>query len=177
MEPQTTSSSSKLIVSIIVILVIVGVAIALVRSNDGGAGDDNATTERNEGSFVGSIWDIVRGGDDRKCTWENEKDGTKIEGVIYASQGKFRSDIESEAGGATITSHTLSDGAFIYNWTSLSAQGTKFRTSTSDDVAVPPTVTEMAPFVEEYDFDCDGWTADAATFALPGGVAFTEVSM
>ncbi|MEK7579424.1 MAG: hypothetical protein AAB460_02765 [Patescibacteria group bacterium] len=178
MEPQATSSSSKLIISIIVILVIAGIAVALVRSKDEGlAGDDNATTTPSEASFVGSIWDLIRGGDDRKCTWKNDVDGVTLEGVIYASRGKFKSDIETSAGDITLVAHTLSDGAYIYSWTSASQQGTKFPMGdvVAED-AVPATTKEMEPFVEEFNFDCDAWTADSGTFALPSGITFTEVA-
>lgn len=187
MEPMettaNTNSSSKLILSIIAILVVVGIGYAVFR--DDGMTDDTATTTpvvtdgtANEGGFSGNLFELAARGGSWKCTWESDADGLAMTGTVFVDRGKFKSDAEVQSGGMTIIAHTIGDGEFVYSWTNLMTTGFKFRVTEGPN-AVPPqgTTAQAQQFASMYNYDCDPWTADSGTFALPTGVTFTETTM
>lgn len=174
-----TTSSSKLILSIIVILVVVGIGYAAFR-NGGDTTDTASTTPDqvdNTAGFSGNLFELAARGGSWKCTWASDTEGLAMTGTVYVDRGKFKSDAEVASGGMNIVAHTISDGEFVYSWTSLMSTGFKFRVTEGPN-AVPPqgTTAQAQQFAEMYNYDCDPWNADSGTFALPTGVTFTETT-
>lgn len=175
-----TSSSSKLILSIIAILVVVGIGYAVFRSDDGIDGDTSSTTPvaTDETTFSGNLFELAARGGSWKCTWESDTSGVAMTGTVFVDRGKFKSDAEITSGGMNITAHTISDGAYVYSWTSvMPTTGFKFRVTEGPE-GVPPqgTTAQAEQFASMYDYDCEPWSAESGTFALPSGVTFTETT-
>jgi hypothetical protein len=186
MEPTVVekTSSSKVILSIIIILVVAAIAFAMMRGNEGQNDEmgttTNATTSDEAmegGSFSGNIFTLVSRGGDWKCTWTSEQDGVELDGTVYVSRGKFKSDVEMTGAGMNAVAHALGDGQFVYSWSSLLATGIKFPMQDgATGVAVSGTNAQNAQFAKDYNYDCDPWKADLGTFALPSGITFTETA-
>lgn len=180
MDGTQSTSSSKVILSIIVILVIAAIAYAMVRGNDGA--DDMATTTNatssDENAFSGSIFGLVERGGDWKCTWSSEQDGVELDGTVYVSRGKFKSDVEMSGAGINATAHAIGDGTNVYSWSSLApSMGIKFPMAQGTaGVVAGGSNAQNAQLSGDYSYDCDPWRADSGTFALPSGVNFTEAA-
>jgi hypothetical protein len=181
MESTTVekTSSSKVILSIIVILVIAAIAFAMVRG--GGETDETATTTddavTDEGVFSGDIFTLVARGGDWKCTWSSEQDGVDLDGTVFVSRGKFKSDVELSGVGMNATAHAIGDGQFVYSWSSAATTGVKFpMTQGASALGVVGTNAQNVQLAGEYTYECEPWSADSGTFALPTGITFTETA-
>jgi hypothetical protein len=119
---------------------------------------------------------VARGGD-WKCTWSSEQDGIELDGTVFVSRGKFKSDVEMSGAGINATAHALGDGQFVYSWSSLAPTGIKFpaREGTTA-IEAGGTSAQNAQLTGEYSYDCDPWRADSGTFALPSGITFQDVT-
>lgn len=174
-----TTSSSKVILSIIGILVVAAVAFTLVRSNKGDtdmATTTNATSSE-ETAFSGNLFDLVGRGGDWKCAWSSTQEGVQLDGVVYVSRGKFKSDVEMRGAGVSAAAHALGDGEFVYSWSSLAPMGVKFPMSAgTTGVAAGGATAQNAQLTGVYSYDCDPWKAESGTFALPSGITFQTVT-
>ncbi|HXK40328.1 MAG TPA: hypothetical protein VJ837_05865 [Candidatus Paceibacterota bacterium] len=180
MEPTAgQGSSSKIILSIIVILVIAAIAFAMARG--GGETDETATTTddvvTDESVFSGDIFNLVARGGDWRCIWSSEQDGIDLDGTVFVSRGKFKSDVELSGVGMNATAHAIGDGQFVYSWSSAATTGVRFpMTQGATALEVSGSNAQNLQFSGEYTYDCDPWTADSGTFALPSGVTFQDVA-
>jgi hypothetical protein len=180
MEPTAEQgSSSKVILSIIVVLVIAAIAFALVRSN----GDDTGTatttnaTSSEEAVFSGDLFTLASRGGDWECTWSSEQDGVDLDGKVFVSNGKFKSDVTISGVGMNATAHTIGDGMYVYMWQDGATTGVRVPAAQGASALEVTGGTQAVPLSGEYSYDCDPWAAGVSTFALPGNVTFQDAAV
>ena len=128
------------------------------------------------GSFNGSLADLAMRGGSHKCTFMHSTDVSDSSGTLFISGKKMRGDFKTheKVNGTDIESHMLSDGSFAYVWSPAMPSGMKMQTELT---AATPGSTTSANFdySQKLDYQCEAWTADEATFALPANVTFMEL--
>jgi hypothetical protein len=129
----------------------------------------------------GSIFDIVNLGKDVKCTYEDA--ASNMSGVMYVSGKKVRTDITYIADDESIEASTLIDNDWAYMWSPELAQGTriniadlKYKTDELTNNKVDITTEVQDKLSEKFNYHCEKWDVDQATFDLPEDVTFTDTT-
>lgn len=142
---------------------------------------NDAIANGNE-DFKGNMMDLFKSGKNTKCTYSNKNDEYSIEGTTYIAGNKMRTDASTTMKDQnTIESHMISDGTWVYSWSSAMPQGIKMKidtqlAQTNPDNKVTSQESYAKTFQENYDFKCSKWTTDQSKFELPLDVTFTDFS-
>jgi hypothetical protein len=146
--------------------------------------------EVKEGSekITGSIKDIMLMGGAVKCTWEDGESG--MSGITYIDGEKMNSktmNMPVGVNGEIGEAYAISDGTWLYMWTSTSLQGTKMKMKKEDLVKAAGNIQKenvgdangggAMDMNAKYNYDCEKWNADATLFVPPANVTFTDLSV
>ena len=134
------------------------------------------TTTKPSSIVQGTIKSILGMGKTQQCaiTYPN----TQTTGTVYIADKKLSGDFTVKTtGGKETVSHVISDGTYMYIWSSAMANGIKMKI---------PDVTKNAPTgtVQNQNFDinqkvslnCSPWIADNSKFTPPLNINFTDMS-
>ena len=151
--------------------------------------DDNASSnDVNNGSsnMSGSIFDLIKSGDNLVCTFNTTTETGEVDGTTYISNNKMRGDFVIRDGSLTMTSSTISDGEWLYSWSSAIQQGMKMKLDqfadediTNPDSPVSNENTDQTPLdglKQDYEYDCDSWSVDSSKFDVPSDITFVDYS-
>lgn len=142
---------------------------------------ETAPAEEEVGVFTGSAKELMARGGNHKCTFTQEVANSKSTGTTYISGQKMRGDFVSEvnAGESTmnIESHMISDGEFMYSWSSMMPTGFKMKIADTTATATATTTPSQQSFDsnQKLEYTCVAWTVDEAQFALPANITFTAM--
>ncbi len=148
-------------------------------------GQQQTTQKSNEEATAsdvnGNVFDLIKLGKTLKCTYSMATQDVTISGTTYVSGENMRGDFENtEPNGTKIQSHMISDGEWVYTWTSASPQGikmniTKAQSEGSASNADSTTTNQNAnTFKNNVDFKCLPWIEDASVFQVPTDIKFTD---
>jgi predicted small lipoprotein YifL len=160
---------------------------------------ENVQKENESSLFSGTIKDLMAKGTSMQCAWstnnEANKDLGKVSGTIYVSGTKFFQEyfsVQPQVG--EVKAYVLNDGEWIYQWSSLSKNGTKMKTAEVEQMAkdvtknmengnpngTPPNdqgpKNEAMDFNNKFDYSCQKWSVDSSKFQLPSDILFQDVS-
>lgn len=141
---------------------------------------DPATAPQDEqvAIFEGSTKELMARGGNHKCTFTQDVENSKSTGTVYISGVKLRGDFLSAvtAGGSTLNveSHMISDGAFMWTWSSMMPTGFKTKV---DQTASADTSKQGFDANQKLEYTCMNWTPDEGQFVLPTTVTFAEISI
>lgn len=133
----------------------------------------------------GSFFDLMKMNKTLKCTYSNDTEGTKINGSTYVSGKRMRTDFESkDSQGNMMTSHMISDGKWIYSWSSAAPQGFKMSLADAENknangespVAAANIDQKATAFNDAFDYKCTPWSEESSKFNTPSDVQFTDFS-
>lgn len=176
------------ILGIIVAVLVVGVGAWFVsQGKDVTTREDASGTETSlekeaevsTGDAVqGSPEELARKGGKYVCTFDMKDPNADSSGTVYIEGEKFRGDFKStvKALGQTIESHSISDTAFVYTWTSASPLAMKTPVVKGSSGA-GGTMTGSMNFTAQganTSWKCASGTFDASVFSLPAGIQFIE---
>lgn len=129
--------------------------------------------------FNGSVKDLMARGGNHKCTFTQEVENSKSTGTVYISGMKMRGDFNSSvsAGGANmdIASHMISDGEFMYTWSSMMPTGFKMKIADTSATATVTPTQQSFDSNQKLEYTCVAWAVDETQFALPTTVTFKEM--
>lgn len=165
----------KLIPIILGALVVAAVAYGIfVYSSKPQTAQNGEPTQNVDGSFTGSLADLLKRTGDWKCTFGTEGTGFTSSGTAYVSGSKIRADFTSQIKqiNQTVDSHMIQDDGYVYVWTSLAPQGFKAKTTLGSTDASKQFTAQNINIDQQYQYNCQAWTADTATFTLPTNVTF-----
>ncbi len=124
-------------------------------------------------------------GRDVSCTFSNEVDGTKTDGVFNISGTKMAGNYTITAqNGTAMNSKMVSDGQFMYTWgDALPGMGVKIDLSKAEEMATEATASafetanqpQMDAFGQEFDYTCTPWTVDSSVFIVPSDIRFLSM--
>lgn len=168
-----------IVVAVIIVLLIAGVGyMQLGKSTKPTEKTTNPaekpkTTQENVVS--GTLKSLLLGGKTQTCTiiYPNNE-GT---GTVYVSDKKFSGDFTIKgATGTEIKGHTVSDGTYVYIWSSATPTGVKMKITA---VNSQPTGTPQQGNVDlnrQVNLKCTPGVADSSKFTIPTNIQFMDIS-
>jgi len=138
-------------------------------------------TEDGEENLSGNIFDLVNLNKSIKCTFKSETEGGAASGVTYVANGKTKTEFEIKNDEMDIKSYSISDGDWMYTWTSENNQGTKMNLNEMQDMA-DENIEEETEEIEytnqtqDFDYKCTPWSVDNSVFELPENIEFMDLS-
>lgn len=130
------------------------------------------------GTFEGSTKELMARGGNYKCTFTQDVENSKSTGTVYISGTKLRGDfmsvVTAEGSTLNIESHTISDGAFMWTWSSMMPTGFKMKV---DQTASENINKQGFDANQKLEYTCINWTPDEGQFVLPTTTVFTEISI
>lgn len=164
--------SKNAIMALVGVVIVAGAGWYFYSQKDG-----VSMTGSNSETAMGSLKDLMARGSS-KCTVSNTVENSVSQGVVYIGDGKMRGDFTSTMTNPamTIESHMISDGEFVYTWSSSMPQGIKIAVSATEGQSSAPESDTVDLYNAQVSYDCDSWSVDTAMFELPSGVTFTDLS-
>jgi hypothetical protein len=129
-------------------------------------------------TFNGSITDLAKRGGDYECTFVQTNDMSDSTGTVFISGKKMRGDFKTTVkavSGMNVESHMISDGEFMYNWSSMLPTGFKIAITESTNATSTPSGSQNFDYNQKLDYKCKAWMADSTKFELPASIKFTEI--
>lgn len=130
-----------------------------------------------QGSFRGSMTDLLARGGDYKCVFTHSTDVADSSGTVYISGKKMRGDFKSNTKPTTtsVESHMIMDGEFYYMWSSAMPSGLKMKISEETTASADSNASTGMDVNQELDYSCEVFAVTETQFSLPAGVTFTEL--
>lgn len=134
-------------------------------------------------SISGSFQDLMNMDKSMHCTWNYQDQNGSGDGEVYVSGEKFRANVNIQTPQGQVTSNSVSDGTWMYQWSNATPQGLKINLQDIQDLA--PDAADDQPehaqgayqtLTEKYSYNCDPWTVDQSQFQVPAGVNFIDFS-
>jgi hypothetical protein len=135
--------------------------------------DKNPETEN---KWSGDIYDLSKRGGDHVCTFSHSSEVALSTGTVYVSGEKIRGDFISNTKigvDMKIESHMISDGDFVYSWSSMAPTGFKAKVIEGGSSSAPESVGFN--YNQKFEYDCNAWNVDSEKFVVPSDVKFTVI--
>lgn len=176
--------NTNLIVGLIAGAVIIGGgAWYFMQGESSDSQNTEATSETSAatpGAFKGSFAALAERGGDWKCTVDTSSQtgaGQAVaSGVVYVSGDKVRAEYDvSVPSLGSMKAYMVSDGEYVYSWSSMIPQGVKTRASVMESSSAAPTSGQMIDANYEYSYDCQPASTNASMFVAPADVTFVTI--
>ena len=134
-----------------------------------------AKPQQTTNSLKGTIMGLLSGGKTVNCqvTYPDSK-GT---GSVYVSDKKFAGDFTMKGtDGKEITAHMISDGTYMYIWSSGLSMGIKMNLADAKNAAQKAGASQSVDINQEVGLNCSPWTADSSKFTIPSDIQFRDMS-
>ena len=130
--------------------------------------------------FSGSAKELMARGGNNKCTFTQEVENSKSTGTVYISgqklRGDFKSDVTAAGVNMSVESYMISDGEFMYTWSSMMPTGFKVKiVDTSATATTAPSSQQSFDSNQKLEYSCVSWTPDESQFMLPATITFKEI--
>lgn len=142
-------------------------------------GEEIMAPEVNETTGSGNIFDLIKLGKVAKCTYSYDADKSKLSGVTYISGKNMRGDFTMKlADGQDIESHIISDGEWLFSWSSAMPQGFRMKVSDQESKSIDSSTqnTNALDLNKSFDYKCSAWLVDSSKFEVPTDVTFADFS-
>lgn len=141
-----------------------------------GTGATSGSQTQDESKTKGSIKSLLSGGRNVMCTVSYPQDsGITGSGTVYVTGNKMSNDFTMTVNNQSADGHIISDGQYLYSWSSQSSQGTKIKI---DDEGKQETQSNQNVDLDKnVDLDCSNWSVDNSKFVPPSDVTFAELNI
>lgn len=178
---------SKIVLIIVAVVILAGGGLFLLNRRNTSSVPEAATTQEavttsgtantasdqraQAASGTGSLMDIMKFGGNQRCTWTGEQNGTPINGTVYISGNKTRSEARStiEPIGEFIAYVVATDDTATF-WTSLAPNQktvmTKAEMESMGETTDAQNKQAYEQFKAQYNYKCEPWTPDPAKFVV-----------
>jgi hypothetical protein len=126
-------------------------------------------------SVSGTILSLLSGGQNVNCaiTYPDNK-GT---GSIFVSDKKFAGDFTmKDSSGKETIGHMISDGTFMYIWSSAMPTGIKMNLEVAKNAATNAQNNQGIDVNQKVGLNCSPWLPDNSKFTVPTNIRFTDMS-
>jgi major membrane immunogen (membrane-anchored lipoprotein) len=150
--------------------------------------DEATATTQNDGeeNIKGSILDLAKMGKNVKCTYKFDNEEAAMEGTVYVSGSKTRSDIKIKiSDGTENDSTTITDGEWMYMWSTAAEQGTKMNIKDMEQMAEKyktegdaeeDSNNQYKNQTQDVDYKCRPWVVDNSKFNIPTNIEFIDMN-
>ncbi|TSC62984.1 MAG: hypothetical protein Athens041674_355 [Parcubacteria group bacterium Athens0416_74] len=176
--------NTKLVLGLLAAVVVLGGGYYYMQNSESASTGDSTEESAEQfkgGAYSGSIEELAKRGGNWKCTINvkpNKAEETILSsGVVYVSGNKSRTDSTGTMTGVgPYETHTITDGTYVYMWSSMMPTGQKWKNTMSETGSVPSTVESPAYDTNElYTYDCNPWSVDQSVFVPPSDISFTTI--
>lgn len=171
---------------IIIILLAIGGYLYLNKSQSSLSimGGTNKIGETAQGSALKSLKDLMTMGQDQMCTFESTDENGSNKGSSYISGEKVRTDFSgTDPDGKAYNGSMISDGTYMYSWSTASPQGMKIKITEETNQAVEDVKQDAQKNPNQFidpndkvDYKCQGWRANQGMFTPPSDIEFIDYS-
>lgn len=159
-----------IVTAVVIVVLLAGGGFYLMKSSKSPV-TTQTTNPQDNNSIAGTIKSLL--GKTEVCAISYPNSETK--GTIYVSGNKFRGDFTIKRDGIVISAgNAISDGTYLYAWSSESAMGVKMK------VDAVPTAPDGKPqgvdINQKINLNCSPWIADNSKFAIPSNIKFTDMT-
>ena len=169
-----------IIAAIIVILIVAVGGVFFLRYSKAPAQPQAANTQsaktENNNSTTDSILSLLSGGKNVNCsiTYPDNK-GT---GTVFVSDKKFAGEFTmKDANGKEVTGHSISDGTYIYVWSSaMPTTGIKMKFADAKNTAQNAQANQGVDMNQKVGLKCSPWLPDNSKFTVPTNIKFQDMS-
>ncbi len=134
----------------------------------------DAATDEKKMSFESFVANYGDGS--YRCEVDQYLSDMDTEGVVYLDGEKLRGDFTAVAEGRSMKMSFIQRDGVQYLWQNGGASGMKLSVEAIANGSGNAQGTYAWDATQIGQYDCQPWSADAAVFALPGGVVFTDIS-
>lgn len=136
-------------------------------------------TQSENGTFKGTLNELVKRGGNYKCNWNFKEDMTYMKGTTYVSGNKFSGEATAKTNDVELVTHMVGNGSTVYSWASVAGitTGTKFSYNELDqdrEITEEDKKNAEQAF-KQLDYKCSGWTPDPTKFVVPTDINFVTV--
>jgi hypothetical protein len=167
------------VAAIVIIVLLIGAGLYLMKSAKTAPAQKVANTQtakpQTTNSLKGTIIGLLSGGKNVNCqvTYPDNK-GT---GSVYVSDKKFAGDFTMKGtDGKETTGHMISDGTYMYIWSSGMPTGIKMSIEAAKNAAANTQTNQSVNINQEVSLNCNPWAPDASKFTLPSDIQFRDMS-
>jgi hypothetical protein len=170
---------------LLLLLVLVGGGMFLLSNKSATPGTQTQTNQnspKSEGkiettSVSGTIKDLLAGGKTQTCTitYPNNA-GT---GTIYLADKKMSGNFTiREFNGKQITGNMVSDGTYMYTWSTDANMGIKMNLAETQKQVQSTTngQNSSVDINQKVDMKCSSWNVDNSKFTVPTNIKFTDMT-
>jgi uncharacterized protein YpmB len=171
-----------IIAAIVVVLLLAFGGVYLMKSSKAPvavtqtAKTQTAKSQQTTNSLKGTIVGLLSGGKNVNCqvTYPDNK-GT---GSVYVSTDKkFAGDFTMKGtDGKETTAHMISDGTYMYIWSSGLPMGIKTSLEAAKNVEQNAQANQNVNINQEVGLNCSRWTPDTSKFTVPSDIQFRDMS-
>lgn len=165
-----------IVIAAIVILLILAVGgMFFLKSSKTPVATTQTAKPQTTNSLKGTIVGLLSGGKNVNCqvTYPDSK-GT---GSVYVSDKKFAGDFTMKGtDGKETTAHMISDGTYMYVWSSGLPMGIKMSLEAAKNAAQNTQVNQSVNINQEVGLNCSPWAADSSKFTIPSDIKFQDMS-
>lgn len=134
-----------------------------------------AVETQEESSSKSSIAGLLASGKNQTCTVNYPAGDQITTGTVYISGKNVRGDFSSTVEAQNIEYHMITDGEFLYSWSSTLPQGIKIKIDPTQPSPSP--AAGQVDLNTEVDVKCSSWSVDNSKFTPPADVTFREISV
>jgi len=171
--------SGLIIVAIVVVLLLAAGGMFLMKSSKTPTVKKTVNTQtakpQTTNSLKGTIIGLLSGGKNITCqiTYPDNK-GT---GTVYVSDKKFAGDfIMKGVDGKETNAHMISDGTYMYVWSSGISTGIKMNLAAAKNAAQNAQTDQSVNINQEVGLNCSPWAPDSSKFTVPSDMKFQDMS-
>lgn len=171
-------TQKNVIIWVIVALVVIvgGWYLFANQSNPASTTDTTSasdTADVQSAHTAGQVTALATKGANFTCSVNATGPASNTTGTIYASNRSVRLDLQVQASGVSVITHTIRNGTVAYNWTDGQSSGTKTTISATAPVVSAPSGgvisdTDSGTIAS----DCHPWIPDVTQFTPPTNITF-----
>lgn len=134
-----------------------------------------STSPQSSNATTASILGLLSGGQTVSCIINlPDNKGT---GTIEVVDRKFAGDFTvTDNSGKQLVSHMISDGTYVYAWSTATADGFKMKLDTAKNAATNAQNNQSVNLNQKVDLKCSPWGVDNSKFAIPTNIKFTDMT-
>ena len=138
---------------------------------------------KTEESITGSLMDLLKLGKAVKCTYEVQDEDGSYTGTVYVSNKKSRSESIAKTQGQTFENYSVTDGEWLYTWSSEEPEGVKMNLSDfeNEEDFDPSKDFDMDSLEgsmnigDKFKYKCLPWVVDPSKFIPPSNIEFVDM--
>jgi len=168
-----------IVVAIVVILLIAGFAYMQMGKSTAKPTEKPTTVEKpkttQENVVTGTLKSLLSGGKTESCTitYPNNE-GT---GTVYVDGRRFSGEFTiKDTSGKEITGHSVSDGTYVYVWSSGNLTGIRMTLAAVNSQSSTAQKQGNLDFNRQVALKCAAWMPDGSKFTVPSNIQFMDLS-